>query len=199
MFCPAYEPQGKGKLERYHRTFRAQFLTEIQLGDIHKLADLNSRLWAWIDRIYHITPHCGLDGQTPSARWQQDLSNLRHLTPALSAQFDQIFLHRAKRFVRKDASISWEGKLFEVPYQYAGQTVYLVFDPHFKQALRIESKTYENLGAVTPLDRSANTHRHRQRPTPVVSDITQKRQFNMVEMAHDQFNSHLSIHSRKGE
>lgn len=199
VFCPAYEPQGKGKLERYHRTFRSQFLSEIQLDAVDSLGHLNGRLWAWLEQSYHRTPHEGLDGQTPLARWQQDLAHLRTLTPALNAQFDDIFLHRVKRFVRKDGSLSWEGKFFEVPYQYAGQTVYLVFDPHFKQAVRIESKSYENLGAATPLDRLANTHRSRQRPVVVPNTTPHKRQFDAIEMAHDQYNAHLTIHDKKGD
>src|SRR3990167_304683 len=30
IYCRPYEPEGKGKLERFHRTFREQFLTEIE-------------------------------------------------------------------------------------------------------------------------------------------------------------------------
>lgn len=193
VYCPAYEPQGKGKLERYHRTFRTQFLNEIQLDTLDNLPELNSRLWAWIEQFYHRRPHEGLEGQIPLARWQQDLSHIRSLGP-LAAQFDELFLHRVKRFVRKDGTLTWEGKRFEVPYLYAGQTVYLVFDPHLKQALRIESKNFEHLGPVTPLDSLANTHRRRQRPTlPIQATPTTQRSLNAVEMAYEQHNRQLVI------
>ncbi len=41
-----YEPESKGKLERFHRTFREQFLNEIHTHKINNLEDLNARLWA---------------------------------------------------------------------------------------------------------------------------------------------------------
>jgi putative transposase len=45
IYCPAREPEGKGKLERYHRFFRETFLNEIDIKAIQNLADLNARLW----------------------------------------------------------------------------------------------------------------------------------------------------------
>ena len=56
IHCRPYAPEGKGKLERWHRTFRAQFLSEIALGAPLELDDLNARLWAWIEQL------CGLHG-----------------------------------------------------------------------------------------------------------------------------------------
>ena len=50
IFCRPYAPEGKGKLERWHRTFRNQFLSELDSSRIHDLNDLNTRLWAWIER-----------------------------------------------------------------------------------------------------------------------------------------------------
>jgi putative transposase len=45
IYCPAREPEGKGKLERYYRFFRETFLNEIDIKAIQNLADLNARLW----------------------------------------------------------------------------------------------------------------------------------------------------------
>ena len=44
IYCRPYAPEGKGKLERWHRTFRDQFLSELDLNRIADLADLNARL-----------------------------------------------------------------------------------------------------------------------------------------------------------
>lgn len=46
VYCRPYAPQGKGKLERWHRTLRDQFLAELDTTHIRELADLNARLWA---------------------------------------------------------------------------------------------------------------------------------------------------------
>ena len=51
-------------MERWHRTFRDQFLSELDDSRVIDLADLNARLWAWLEQIYHHTPHAGLDGLT---------------------------------------------------------------------------------------------------------------------------------------
>jgi len=48
VYCRPYHPEGKGKLERWHRTVREQFLSEIDFKQIRGLDDLNARLWAWL-------------------------------------------------------------------------------------------------------------------------------------------------------
>ncbi|CAL7964384.1 transposase [Gammaproteobacteria bacterium] len=65
VYCQPYEPQGKGKIEKFHSTFRRHFLNEIDLNKISGLDDLNVRLWAWLEQVYHCRPHEGLQGKTP--------------------------------------------------------------------------------------------------------------------------------------
>lgn len=82
VYCRPYEPEGKGKLERFHRTFREQFLNEIDLNKICSLGDLNARLWAWIEQVYHQRRHGGLeDDKSPLDRWREDLH--QHLVASL--------------------------------------------------------------------------------------------------------------------
>ncbi|MGH8301994.1 MAG: DDE-type integrase/transposase/recombinase, partial [Steroidobacteraceae bacterium] len=47
IYCRPYHPEGKGKLERWHRTLRDQCLSELD-GTPIELGELNARLWAWI-------------------------------------------------------------------------------------------------------------------------------------------------------
>ena len=61
IYCRPYSPEGKGKLERFHRTFREQFLNELDLNRVANIDELNARLWAWIESVYHTRPHAGLD------------------------------------------------------------------------------------------------------------------------------------------
>jgi hypothetical protein len=70
------------KIERWHRTVRDQFLSELDAARIGDLADLNARLWAWLECVYHRTPHEALAGQTPLARYQQDLRRSPCPTPS---------------------------------------------------------------------------------------------------------------------
>ena len=192
IYSRPYEPQSKAKLERYHRTFREQFLTELHLKSIHNLDDLNARLWAWIEEYYHQNPHGGLGSQmTPINRWRQDLLHMRSLGN-LASTIDEIFYHRIKRFVRKDGTVTWDGNRFEVPYETVGDSVYLVVNPHTQTAHRIESKDGNVLGAVTKLDQLANLNRKRQRPhTEAVT--MENNSTNMVELMQQQYSERFQL------
>jgi putative transposase len=162
IFCRPYAPEGKGKLERWHRTVRAQFLKEIDLGQVADIADLNARLWGWIEQLYHNNPHAGLGGKTPQARYLQDLPKIRTLGDA--SRIDEIFYHRISRKVRRDGTISYLSERFEVPYELSGKFVRLVVDPHTEQAIYVEDEKGETLGWATPLDKKANLDRKRRKP-----------------------------------
>jgi hypothetical protein len=150
---------------------------------ITSLADLNSRLWAWVETVYHRTPHAGLDGQTPLARYQQDLARIRLLGP-LATKLDALFWHRVARHVRRDGTVSYEGRLFEVPYELSGRTVQLVVDPHAGVVLGVEDDAGNDLGRATALDAAANAHRRRRKPRPPSDDAGAVTGLNRIELAH---------------
>jgi len=165
IFCRPYAPEGKGKLERWHRTFRDQFLSELDERLITSLDDLNARLWAWIEQVYHQTIHSSLDGLTPLQRYQRDLPRIRSLG-ARATQLDALFYHRITRFVRKDGTVSYLAKRFEVPYELSGKTVRLVVDPHAQRVVGVEDEAGVSLGQATALDVLANVQRKRRKPEP---------------------------------
>ena len=186
IFCRPYAPEGKGKLERWHRTLRDQFLSELDERRINDLDDLNARLWAWLEQVYHQTPHAGLAGLTPLARYQRDLPRIRSLGTK-AAQLDALFLHRVARFVRKDGTVSYLGQRFEVPYELSGKTVRLVVDPHAQRVVGVEDEAGVSLGAATPLDQLANIQRVRRKPEPVPQSMAPRSGPNLVELAHAQY------------
>jgi hypothetical protein len=163
VYCRPYAPEGKGKLERWHRTVRSQFLTEVDFQNL-SLDEINARLWAWVEQSYHRNRHAGLGGLTPLARYQQDLSRIRSLGE-YAAIIDQLFYHRQSRKVRKDGTVSYGGRLFEVPYELSGQTIHVLVDPHQGTVAGIEDGEGKSLGPVTALDPVANSHRPRTKPT----------------------------------
>jgi putative transposase len=187
IYCRPYAPEGKGKLERWHRTFRDQFLSELDERHVADLNDLNARLWAWLEQVYHRTPHAGLDGLTPLARYQQDLPKIRSLGPQ-AAQIDALFHHRVNRFVRKDGTVSYLGARFEVPFELAGKTIRLVVDAHAGTVLGVENESGESLSNATALDALANIKRVRRKPAPV-GDVpgTDRAAANLVELAYRQY------------
>jgi len=198
IFCRPYAPEGKGKLERWHRTFRNQFLSELDSSRIHDLNDLNTRLWAWIEQVYHRRMHTSLNGLTPLTRYQQDLARIRTLgSKALT--LDELFYHRVSRKVRRDGTVAWNGNHFEVDYVLAGKQVQLVVDPHAGEALRVEDEEGEVLSMVIPLDTKANCQRKRRKPEKVSEDQSlgnapmqeSSMQNNLVEMALEQYTNPL--------
>lgn len=204
IYCRPYMPEGKGKLERFHRTFREQFLNELDLNQVANIDELNARLWAWIESVYHTRPHGGLEKldtnehQTPIARWRQDLSHVRPLTTAIAERLDDIFCHYIVRTVRKDGTVSWEGCCFEVHHNLVGEKVTLVVNPHTQTILRIESAFGDNLGQAHPIDRIKNTHRKRQRPHCEERPTPQRRE-SMVETVHQDYINRCALPVKEEE
>jgi hypothetical protein len=84
----------------------------------------------------------------------------------------EIFLHRAKRTVRKDATVRFGGDYLEVRADLVGKRVELRFAPRDESA---RPKVYRDdvfVCDTVPLDRVANMHRVRRRvagePAPQV-------------------------------
>lgn len=124
-------PQGRGKIERFFRTVREQFLVEItgasdEPGRHHvaDLAGLNRLLAAWVETVYHVRTHSET-GQAPLARWQEG-GPFPLPTPAA---LREAFLWEERRSVTKTATVSLHGNIYQVDPALAGHRVELVFDP----------------------------------------------------------------------
>jgi hypothetical protein len=120
-----YQPQAKGKIERFFRTCRAQLLSTLVSADMSSLESLNRRLWAWLEDEYHESPHRGLEGETPLARWAATAGGLA-LPPD---HLDELFLFEEKRKVHKDRTVSLRGVVYEVDASLVDETVTLRYDP----------------------------------------------------------------------
>ena len=121
--------QGRGKIERFFRTVRDQFLVEITseaAAAITGLEELNRLFTAWVETVYHPRPHSET-GAPPLRRWQDGIPvPLPLLTPA---QLPEAFLWSEFRTVTKTATVSLHGNAYQVDQLLAGRNVELVFDP----------------------------------------------------------------------
>jgi transposase InsO family protein len=50
VHTPPYQPEGRGKIERYFRTVRDQFLTNLDRKQSFSLEALNDRYWTWLEK-----------------------------------------------------------------------------------------------------------------------------------------------------
>jgi putative transposase len=123
---PPYQPEARGKIERWFRSVREQFLANLDPRRTLSLQELNQRLWAWIEQVYHLCQHGGL-GTTPLLRWQRDIEHIRQLPP--STDLRRLFFYRVARLVRRDSTFLLRGHFYEAPPQFAGQTIEARFDP----------------------------------------------------------------------
>ena len=110
-------PQGRGKIERFFRTVREQFLVEVTdtssedlaaAGVDHSAAllELNRLFVAWVETEYHRRTHTET-GQSPLARWDAGWDRLGR-TPAMPTATDltEAFLWSEFRMVTKTATVS---------------------------------------------------------------------------------------------
>jgi putative transposase len=121
-------PQGRGKIERFFRRVRDQFLVELSTPDndviVPDLLSLNRLFTAWTETEYHRTTHSET-GQTPLERWSAGDP------PALPtpAALREAFLWETTRTVTKTATVSLHGNTYLVDGGLVGRKVELVFDP----------------------------------------------------------------------
>jgi transposase InsO family protein len=126
VHTPPYQPEGRGKIERYFRTVRDQFLTNLDRKQSLSLEQLNDRYQAWLENVYHRSEHSAL-AATPLLRWQRDIEQIRQLPPATDLR--RLFFYRLNRLVRRDCTFLLHNQYYEAPPQLTGETVEVRFDP----------------------------------------------------------------------
>ena len=166
-----YQPQGKGKMERWFRTVRAQLLNGLRPADTQSLDGLNRCLWAWVEGEYHQSPHRGLEDHTPLDRWAMSAHKVRLPDPGLD--LDALFLFEAKRRVQRDRTVSLNGMLFEADAALVGHIVTLRYDPSAPASRGVELwHEGKFVCRATPLDAYANCFVRRNRPTQTIEAHT---------------------------
>jgi putative transposase len=148
----------KGKIERFFRTVRDQFLVEVDDGV--ELVELNRLFSAWLEVVYHRRVHSETK-TTPLARF--DSAGVPMLpTPAL---LREAFLWSVERTVTKTATVSLHGNSYEVDAALVGRKAELVFDPF--DLTRIEVRyQHRPMGLAVPLVIGRHTHPQAARELP---------------------------------
>jgi len=160
--------EAKGAIERWHRTWREEVGDELPDHPL-ALGELNAIHWAWLSAEYHARRH-DTTGRAPREHWLAGAHHLRALPQGLD--IDEVFLHRAWRKVRKDATVRWAGGLFEVRCELVGKKVELRYDPADEEARPRVFLDGHFACDTVPLDRYRNATRRRRReigqPDPAV-------------------------------
>jgi len=117
-----YQPEGKGKIERWFRTVRMSFLSTAKAST---LPDLNEALRQWVTTYHDETTH-GTTGETPIKRFTRQLECVRQAPKDMEDHFRK----EARRTVARDRTFSLLGRLYEAPVDTVGKQVALLFHEH---------------------------------------------------------------------
>lgn len=145
LYARPYNPEGKGKQERYNQTVDA-FLREASLVKPKTLSQLNQLYGAWMQECYLNVPHSALAGKTPHEAYQSDPHELRFLSAETIAD---AFLSCETRKVDKGGCISFSGQKYEVELGLSmiHRSVEVVYDPADISVLTIECEGFPSCSA----------------------------------------------------
>src|SRR5262249_26400695 len=109
LHAKPYDPQARGKMERFWRTLREGCLEHLRAVD--SLQDLNARLRALSQKRYRVAPHSGLLGKSPAKVYAT--------RPAGEGHVDETTLRaaltiRSRRRVSNDNIVSLDGAAWEL-------------------------------------------------------------------------------------
>ena len=155
---PVRDAAAKGKIERFFRRVRDQFL--VRKLDLSTLETLNRQFTHWVENDYNALPHDAI-GMKPIDRFGIDLTRVRFLAP--SEHNDELFYAEAVRKVKKDNTFSFGGRRYETPVDLRDKQIQLRYDRHRQDtaAVVIYSKG-QRLGVARLLDAVANGLRRRK-------------------------------------
>ena len=155
VHTPPYTPQGRGKIERFFRTVRSQFLPCFH-GNT--LEEINISLDLWIREDYHKRIHSST-GQSPLQRFGRHVEMIRKPPRDLEDHFRK----EVRRRVTKDRTVSIDGRLYEAPTKLIGEQLSLLFHEHKPDQVEIIHRGSSH-GMLVPLDKQVNAKAKRERP-----------------------------------
>jgi len=145
-----YRPEGRGKIERWFKTLRMQFLSVTPDGLSPET--LNHNLQEWIENDYHQTVHSST-GEAPLSRYLKHI----HLIREAPKDMEDYFRKRTTRRVAKDRTVSLAGRLFEAPTGLIGKIVTLLYHAHDPSRIEVFFSNTSH-GFLVPLDLHINCH-----------------------------------------
>jgi len=142
-----YTPQGKGKIERFFKTVRTEFLSCFN-GET--LDEINLAFDLWLRETYHTRRHSATN-QSPLKRFTTKLECVRAAPRDLKEHFRSIL----RRRVNKDRTIMVQNRLFEAPATLVGERVEVLFHESSPEEIEVKWKQ-KSYGFLTAVDLHVN-------------------------------------------
>ena len=152
IYSTPYYPAGKGKVEKFHKRVREQFLTSV--SNINSLEEFNEKFEHWLQNDYNRSPHQGIENKTPLNKYLERLSHIRRFPGNVYP--DELFYREEKRQVGKDATFRINNILYEAPEHLIGEKIQVLFDCDNMEKVKIRFGEKDE-GYCIPIDYLANS------------------------------------------
>ena len=124
-----FEPNGRGKIERFFRTVRKRFLSLLKPEELKDINDLNTRFHKWLEEDYQRKPHSSLEGKSPLDFFMDQVGRVKIYTDP--SGLEDKFLLRIKRTVNHDGTFTIKKILYETERRFSGMSVEIRYDPQW--------------------------------------------------------------------
>ena len=156
---PVRDGAAKGKVERFFRTVRDQFLARAL--DLSSLEALNKQFTHWVEDQYNAQVHSTI-GMSPLDRFALDRKWVRFLPP--NEANDELFFVEEDRHVRTDNTFSFKSLRFEAPRHLPDRTIHIRFQRFRPLERVIVYYKGERMGQARLLDALANDRKPAKQP-----------------------------------
>ena len=148
---PVRDGAAKGKVERFFRTVRDQFLARDL--DLSSLEALNRQFTQWVEESYNAQLHSVL-GMSPLDRYALDRKWVRFLPP--NEANDELFFVEEERHVRADNTFAFKSLRWEAPRHLPDRTIHIRFQRSQPVSRVVVYYKGERMGEARLLDAIAN-------------------------------------------
>ncbi len=148
---PVRDGAAKGKVERFFRRVRNQFL--LRNLDLSSLELLNQQFSQWVEEEYNSSTHSAI-GMSPLTRFSLDMNLIKFLPP--SKANDELFFAEDQRTVKKDNTFPFKSKRYEPPADLRSKKITIRFDRNKLNRIIVYYKN-QRIGEATELNLIANS------------------------------------------
>ena len=153
---PVRDGASKGKIERFFRRLRDQFLSHKL--DLSSLKILNKQLTHWIEEDYNASSHSAI-GMTPINRFALDMKFIKFLPPHQAN--DELFYAEETRTVRKDNTFPFKNVRYEPDADLRNKVIIVRFDRNKRDRV-IDYYKNHRIGEAKPVNLVENARIRRK-------------------------------------
>lgn len=138
-YCAPYTPQSKAKIERWFRTLKDQWMSQLNMNDFENLDELRTSIISYVN-TYNQNIHSSLNGLSPQDRFFNESHMIKRLS---DEQIGTSFLLEYERRVSADNVVMIDETEYEVDYRYSKQKITLRYSPDLSKIYVVDKNTNE--------------------------------------------------------